>query len=423
MKKRTRPPIVPRPLARVARFEKLGFGLFLHWGPSSLLGRGEWIQDAEKIPRKEYAKLISRFSAEAFDPRAIARLARESGMRYITLITRHHDGFSLYDTRGLSKFDAPHSAAARDLVAEFADACRAEGVIPFFYHTTLDWRFGSKDCSKERFNEYLDYLHASVEILCRHYGKIGGMWFDGNWSREDVDWKEDRLYGMIRKYQPEAIIINNTGLGARGAVGHPELDSVTFEQGLPSAPDRTGWPKYLAAEMCETMNGHWGIGRRDFRFKSPADVIERLCACRKTGANYLLNVGPNADGSIPDYEAAVLRMVGRWIKIHGTALYEARPDPAWCGGRDFILRDKKALYYFAFNLGRLGDSHVVVTRGHNGLRPIEGLSTRIGSAVWMDNNEEAPFIQSKDNRRAAIQCDGYYYGDDLVVRVAKLIPA
>ena len=413
---------IPKPLPRIARFERLGYGLFLHWGLYSHLGQGEWIQFQKKIPVKTYAKLAGKFTAEKFDAPAIARLARESGMRYITLTTRHHEGFSLYDTRGLSTFDAPHSPAKRDLVAEFAEACRAEGIVPFFYHTTLDWRWDSAHCSDAKFDEYLEYLRASVEVLCRHYGKIGGLWFDGNWSRPQADWKETELYATIRKYQPEAMIINNTGLHERGAKGHPEIDSTTFEQGLPAAPDRRGWAKYLTGEMCETMNSHWGTGHRDFNFKSPAEIIQHLCACRKVGANYLLNIGPDPDGSIPAYEAAVIRKVGQWIELHADVIYEGRPVDVKCHGRDFLLKAGSKYYYFAHDLARRGDANVVTSGGGNGPRTIDGKVGKIGSVRWLDDGEKGRFTQSADRSLLALDCSGYDYGNDLVVRVAELIP-
>lgn len=410
----------PKPLPRVARFEKLGYGLFIHWGLYSHLGQGEWIQFQRKIPVKEYARLFDRFDAAEFDAPAIARLARESGMRYAVLTTRHHEGFSLYDTRGLSKFDAVHSPAGRDLVAEFAAACRAEGIVPFFYHTTLDWRRDSARCSARKFDEYLDYLHASVEILCREYGTVGGLWFDGNWSRPEADWKEDRLYATIRAHQPEAIIVNNTGLHAQGALGHPELDSTTFEQGLPAAPDRRGWPKYIAGEMCETMNSHWGIGDKDFNYKSPAEVIRHLCACRKVGANYLLNVGPTPAGAIPAYEAAVLRKVGAWIDQVGGAIYEGRPVGVQCQGHDFVLRVGGKHYYFAHDLSREGDAHVVTGGGGNGPRTVVGLRAAVQNVRWLDNDEPGKFIQSLTPSIFTLDCSGYDYGTDCVVRVAEI---
>jgi alpha-L-fucosidase len=398
----------------------LAYGLFLHWGLYSQLGRGEWIQHAEQIPVEEYAKLKDTFTAADFDARAIARLAKDAGMKYITLTTRHHDGFSLYDTRGLSDFDAPHSPAGRDLVAEFVEACRAEGIVPFFYHTTLDWRFDSWHCSDEEFAAYLEYLHASVEVLCKHYGEIGGLWFDGNWSRRDADWREDRLYGIIRKHQPKAMIINNTGLGARGVLGHPEIDSTTFEQGLPAAPNREGWPKYVAGEMCQTMSAYWGIGFDDFSYMSPREVIENLCACRKVGANYLLNVGPTATGAIPAYEAATLRRVGEWIAQNAVPIYDGKPVAIGCQGRDFVLEADGAWYYFAHGLARGGSAHVVSSDGGAGPRAMTGVKTQIQSAQWLDSGEELAFVQDTDSGIAALNCTVYPYGTNRVVRVARL---
>ncbi len=398
--------------------------MFIHWGLYSQLGKGEWVQFEQKIPVKEYSKLAQNFTAKDFDARAFARLAKEAGMRYLTFITRHHEGFSLYDTRGLDKFDSMHAPSQRDLTAEFVEACRAEDLIPFLYHTTLDWRWDSANCSLKKFNEYLDYLHASVEVLCRHYGKLGGLWFDGNWSLPKADWKEDRLYGMIRKYQPEAMIINNTGIGAEGALGHPEIDSTTFEQGLPSAPDRSGWPKYIAGEMCETINGHWGEGRHDFNFKSPAEIIQHLCACRKVGANYLLNVGPTPQGGIPEYESIALRKVGQWIAMHGDLIYEARPVAGiTCKGRDFVLKKGGNYYYFAHDLNRRGDPHVVRKGTGNGPRAIDGFPAKVKSVRWIFEDRKGQFIQSSDHRILTIDCDGYEYGTDMVVCVAELITA
>ncbi len=413
----------PSALPRVTRFEKLGFGLFLHYGLYSQIGEGEWIQNRRQQSPEEYAKLMDSFTAERFDGRAIARLAREVGMRYACLTTRHHEGFSLYDTRGLNSFDAPNAPAGRDLVLDFAEGCRAEGIVPFFYHTTLDWRWDSQHCDEAKFDTYLDYLHDSVEILCRNYGEIGGLWFDGNWSRPDADWKEDRLYATIRKHQPEAIIVNNTGLQQRGKIGNPELDSTTFEQGLPVAPSREGLPKYLAGEMCETMNAHWGVGLNDLRFKSPATLIEHLCACRKVGANYLLNVGPQHDGSIGDYETAVLRILGRWTAMAGDVLYEGKPVAARCAAPDFLLNTGDRLFYFAHDLTQQGSEHVVVGGSGPSPRSIRGLRTRLGSARWVDDGSEVPILQNGDASLITLDCSGYSYGTDLVVRVAELAPS
>lgn len=408
---------IPTPSARVARFEQLGYGMFIHWGLYSLLGRGEWVRKLGNVDHDEYDTLIGKFTAKDFDGRTLARIAREAGMRYITLTTRHHDGFSLYDTRGLSEHDAPHSPAGRDLVADFVEGCRAEGIIPFFYHTTLDWRWKSDTCDDQKFEEYLQYLVASVEVLCTQYGQIGGLWFDGNWSR-NTDWKEGRLYEMIRRHQPEAMIINNTGLSELGKLGHPEIDSTTFEQGLPKPVDRRGHPKYVAGEMCQTMNQHWGFGAKDFRYLSPGQVIENLCHSRGAGANYLLNVGPTGEGAIPYYETAVLRRVGEWARMHESILYSGKPESLQCQGRDFVLNLEGDLYYFVFDLNISGHADVTAGGGAIGPRAIKGLDRPIRSVRWMDNQEVLKFAQG--GGLATIDFTGYPYGSNLVVRVAHL---
>lgn len=407
----------PTPEPRHERFEKLAYGMFIHWGLYSQLGQGEWIQYLRKIPIEEYAKLKDTFTAEDFDGHRIAALAREAGMRYITLTTRHHDGFSLYDTQGLSDYDALHSPAGRDLVKDFVAGCRAEGVVPVFYHTTLDWFQSSFE---EDFDAYLEYLRKSVEVLCCNYGDIGGFWFDGNWSKPNADWKEDALYATIRKHQPEAMIINNTGLDHLGEVGNPELDSVTFEQGLPSALNREGMSKYYCSEMCQTMNSHWGIGRDDFYYMSPKEVIEHLSACRKVGANYLLNVGPTAQGAIPEYEATTLRRVGQWVELHADAIYNGKPMACIAGkGNDFALRSDEVIYFFVHELAVAGHGSVTAAGGVVGPRVFSGVAHPVQEIAWMDNNESLAYTQKPEAGLFAFDTTGYPYGTNMVVRVAK----
>ena len=204
---------IPVPAPYIAQFEQRGFGMFIHWGLYSQLAQGEWTMNLHHISNEKYTELFKNFTAEDFDARQIAALAKQAGMKYITLTTRHHDGFSLYDTRGLTDYDVMHTPCGRDLVKEFVEACREEDILPMLYHTTLDWVHPDFD---QDFDAYLEYLSKSVEILCTHYGKIGGLWFDGNWSKRDADWKLDEFYGMIRRLQPEAMIINNTGLSQQG---------------------------------------------------------------------------------------------------------------------------------------------------------------------------------------------------------------
>ncbi len=397
-------------------YENLGFGLFVHWGLYSQLGEGEWAYFIHEKDRDEYKKLKDTFTAEDFDAEELAKAAKSAGCRYITLTTRHHEGFSLFDTCGLTDFDSMHSPANRDLVREFTDACRKYDLVPFFYHTTLDWY--NPDFEND-FDSYLEYLRKSVEILCKNYGKIGGLWFDGNWSKPDSDWKEDELYATIRKYQPEAMIINNTGLSARGKVGQCEIDAVTFERGKPEPMNRNGMPKYLAAEMCQTINDHWGIVKNDINYKAPKELIENLCDCRRVGANFLLNIGPTAQGSIDAYQKALLDIIGKWTAVFGEAIYSGRPCEITNTGRHFVLKsaDGKSLYMFCFDLGKNGDENVTIDEGFTGNLRFLNVCDRIKKIYWMDNNKELAFVQDKDS--TTVNFTGYNYGESYCVRVAK----
>ncbi len=412
---------VPSPEPRVAAFESLAFGMFVHWGLYSQIGKGEWAMHLHRIPKDEYMKLMGTFTAKDFDAAKLAKTAKRSGMKYITHTTRHHDGFSLYDTRGLSKLDVTHTPAKRDLILEFVEACRAEGIVPMLYCTTLDW-------SDERFANdwegYHKYLQASVELLCTRYGKIGGFWFDGNWSKKDADWHETELYAVIRKHQPDAIVINNSGIDAMGRGGHPEVDSVTFERGRPTPLDRKGAKKYVAAEMCHTMNFHWGVANQDFNFLSPAHVIEELCFARRAGANLLMNIGPEAQGAIPAYEGAALARVGDWIELHGGpegVMYQGRPAGISAEGDDFALAMGDEVYLFVTNLTATSNTqaHGPKSRGP-GKRVFRGLNREFSEAHWMDNGERLSFESDLSARELRLEATGYPYGTNTVVRVARL---
>lgn len=406
----------PVPAGYVAGFEQLAFGMFVHFGLYSLLGRGEWVREIEKIPADEYEALSGKFKPKNMS--RIVKVAKNAGCRYVTITARHHDGFSLYDTKDLDPndaFDAVHSAAGRDLIAEFVDACRKENIVPFFYHTTLDWH---RPEFSGNFGKYLEYLEKSVEILCKNYGKIGGFWFDGNWSRKDADWHEDRLYKMIRRYQPEAMIINNTGMEARGNLGKSEIDAVTYERGRPEPMDRRGMKKYVAAEMCETICDHWGKARRDLNFKSVARLIEELCECRKVGANFLLNVGPDADGSVDSMQRATMQCIGQWMSVFGEAVYSGRPFLRFEGKREFMLRDVSdpaLAYLFVFVNRRFVE--VELGEGEGNSIELDKIPGKIATVEWMDGGS-VPFVQ--DGGNVIIKPAPYPYGTSYPVRVAKV---
>ena len=405
---------IPVPAPYIAQFEQRGFGMFIHWGLYSQLAQGEWTMNLHHISNEKYTELFKNFTAEDFDARQIAALAKQAGMKYITLTTRHHDGFSLYDTRGLTDYDVMHTPCGRDLVKEFVEACREEDILPMLYHTTLEWVHPDFD---QDFDAYLEDLSKSVEILCTHYGKIGGLWLDGNWSKRDADWKLDEFYGMIRRLQPEAMIINNTGLSQQGKTGHPELDSVTIEQGQASPMNREGMPKYVTAEMCQTMNRHWGIAEHDLDYKSPRQMIERLCHARKVGANYLLNIGLTGQGGVTKMTEALLEVIGQWTAMAKDSLYDG---PIRCSHeKDFVLEKDGCAYVYVHDLPLLGPKDVVAAyESTDEDHALLGLTRKVKAIHWLDNDEELLF--SQNGGQCSYRAVGFPYGTHWIVRVAKV---
>ena len=406
---------IPEAPQYIKDFEQLGFGMIVHYGLYSQIGHGEWVFKYLKKGMSEYAKLAETFDCVGMHE--IVATAKSAGCKYICLTTRHHEGFSLYDPCGLSDFNALNSPAGRDLIAEFVEECRKVDIVPFFYHTTLDWHHPDFE---NDFDAYLDYLYKSVEILCTKYGKIGGLWFDGNWSKPNADWKEDKLYKMIHRLQPEAMVINNSGLHAQGKMGNPEIDSVTFERGMAQPLDRTGQPKYMAGEMCETLCDHWGAAD-DINFKSVKTLIESLCNCRKVGANFLLNIGPNADGTVPTMKKGIMESIGRWMSTYGTAIYNGRPYIAYNDKQEFVLKDindEKTAYIFKFNVQSGGDVNVSLGFKEEGATTLERFDAQVESIKWMDNDEELAFTQKGDTLQ--VNFTNYTYGQSLCVRVAAV---
>ena len=412
---------------RILNFERLGFGMFVHFGLYSLLGKGEWAKECLGIPKDEYEPLAKEFCPAPDWAEQLAETAKNAGCKYITLTARHHDGYSLYDTQGLNDYDGPHSCG-RDLVKEFIDACRARDILPFFYHTLIDWR--EETCpytsqTNPQWNRegnwpvYMEYLQKSVEKLCKNYGPIGGIWFDGMWAYWDKDWQEDKLYGMIRSYQPQALIINNTGLHHMGQLGHIELDSITFERGKPQPLNMEGAPKYIASEMCEVFGSHWGYCAEDLSYKSPAALIETLCDCRRYGSNMLMNVGPLGNGLMHPLDKASLELMGKWVHRHEEAIRQPRPVDISIEGKpnDFLLRNGKTWYLFCKGLPMTADPNVQLGLDGNYDSRFP-FPDKIRSATWLDNGESVPFTQAGGTVTLTTQPFGY--GQNWVVRVAKL---
>lgn len=383
----------------------MGFGMFNHFGLYSILGKGEWVLAQGKIDHAKYNELTRKFKVKKDWAKQLVKTAKAAGCRYITLTTRHHDGFSLYDVKGLNDFDAPHSACGRDLIREFVDECNKEGIVPFFYHTLLDWY---NPDYKNDFPKYIDYLVKSIEILCTQYGKIGGFWFDGMWDKPNDDWQEDRIYGTIRKYQPEAMIINNTGLSAQGKTGHKEIDSVTFERGKPWFVDTTEKP--IAGEMCQVLNDHWGYAKEDCNYKSVKELIENLIDCRACGCNFLLNTGLKGNGEVTGTDQCLLQEIGKWVKVNRGFIYTAKPTKI-SAKNAIVLSDGEKYYAIIKNVGMSADPNVALAGNLTYVK----FTKRIKSAKWLDNGEK--IAVNADNSFAVTP---FEYGRSYSARVAEI---
>lgn len=396
----------------IKRFESLGMGLFVHFGLFSIVGKGEWHFNNDPTCDKEkyINELPKKFLVKKNWAKELVKTAKKAGAKYITLTTRHHDGFSLYDTKGLSDFDAMHSAIKRDLIKEFVDECNKQGIVPFFYHTLLDW---TQKNYNTNFKKYLKYLRDSVELLCTNYGKIGGFWFDGSWSKPNIeDWEFDKLYAVIRKHQPEAMIINNTGLVGEGEISHKEIDSVTFERGKPAPVKTKG--KEIAGEMCDGLTDHWGYTKLDIAFKTVPHLISSLVECRKCNCNYLLNTGLLPNGLINPLEKALLENLGLWIKTNKNFVYEAKNSEI-NAINGIMLEDDKYFYCVINGIPMSSNENVAKKNGEPFNVEIQ-MPSKIKGAKYLDNGDKVEFVKGSKNTFAP---KPFEYGISLYSRVVR----
>jgi alpha-L-fucosidase len=317
-------------------FQDVRFGMFIHWGPSAIPARHDWIMAAEAISVPEYEKIAYSFNPTKFDADEWVSIAADAGQKYLVFTSRHHDGFSMYDT-ALSDYKVTNSPFGRDPARELADAVARRGDIKLgFYNSLLDWHhpaYRFREESGLAWSDYLEFLHGQVRELCTNYGEIACIWFDGEWPRNTFDesmsyfkaggsFEYDRLYGMIHDLQPGAVIVNN-----RHDTPLPGEDVQGFEQDLPGT-NTTGWQfesvTSLPLEVCMTINAHWFYVRGSRDHKSTRALIHYLVRSASAGANYLLNVGPDDEGVINPIHVGRLRGIGAWLRANGSAIYGTR---------------------------------------------------------------------------------------------------
>lgn len=302
------------------------FGMFIHWGIYSLLGRGEQVLFREHLVPSQYRKLANRFTAPKFDAHEWVAMARDAGMRYMVLTSKHHDGFCLFQSK-VSKFTSVEAAAKHDFVAEYAEACRRAGMRVGIYYSLADWSwpvyFSGPQGHEAEFAEFVHYIHTQVKEICSNYGRIDELWFDGDWPYTVAQWKSEEMEQAIRRLQPQVMINDRlTGGGARNlksAHSHSQDrggDFDTAEQKIATNAAGRLW------ESCQvTQHFWWGYVAGERHWKSPIFLIYLLAEAAGWGGNFLLNVGPKGDGSFPVEVKKQLAALGHWTRRHGEALY------------------------------------------------------------------------------------------------------
>ncbi len=323
---------------RAQWFRQDRFGMFIHWGVYSVIGRGEWIQDTGKIPLKEYEQNYPKFNPVQFDADRWVGQAKQAGQRYIVITTKHHDGFCMFDSK-LSDYTIMHTPVKRDVCKELSEACRQQGLKLGFYYSIMDWHHPDytprRPWEKDRttdgadFDRYVEYMRGQIRELMTNYGEIAVLWFDGGWERtapEDLQKFRD-IIAMARQLQPKMLVNNRANIAG---------DFETPEQFIPATGvvDKEGRPALW--EVCLTMTtGHgsfaptawWGYDRHETVFKPADQLIQTLIDVVSKGGNLLLNVGPAPEGVIRPEESERLAAVGRWMERHAEAIYETQASP------------------------------------------------------------------------------------------------
>ncbi len=331
--------------ARMRWWREARFGMFIHWGLYAIpagewngkTNYGEWIRNNAQIPLPVYDRFLARFNPVKFDADAWVGAAKDAGMKYIVITSKHHDGFALFDSK-VSDFDVMATPFRRDILKELAAACRKRGITLCFYHSIMDWHhpdylprrpWEEKDrpAAGADFDRYVRYMKAQLKELVSGYGPLGVLWFDGEWEKT---WTEERgrdLYRYVRSLQPGIIVNNRVGASRSGMAGFSQDkesagDFGTPEQQIPA----TGLPG-VDWETCMTMNDNWGYNSHDRNWKPTKEIVRMLVDIASKGGNYLLNVGPTAEGVFPQPSLDRLREIGAWMKVNGEAVYGTQASP------------------------------------------------------------------------------------------------
>ena len=320
------------------------FGMFIHWGLYALPARHEWVKNGERMTNEQYQRYFELFDPDLYNPKEWARMAKAAGMRYVVLTAKHHEGFCLWDSK-YTDYKATNTPFGKDLIKEYVEAFRAEGLKVGFYYSLIDWHhpdytidrvhpqrqesdadYAKLNAGKDM-NKYREYLKNQVRELLTNYGEISIIWFDfsfpGKNGKGRADWDSENLLKLARSLQPGIIVDDRLDL--EDVAGGWDFTTPEQEK-VAKWPERNG--KRIPWETCQTFSGSWGYYRDEYTWKSPAQLIELLVESVSKGGNLLLNVGPTARGTF-DYRAqASLAAMGEWMKVNGRSVYGCTEAPA-----------------------------------------------------------------------------------------------
>lgn len=321
------------------------FGMFIHWGLYAVpagewegtTNHAEWIRTTAQIPLENYDEFVYQFNPVQFDAEQWVKMAKDAGMKYIVITSKHHDGFCLFDSE-YTDFDVMSTPFKRDILKELSDACARQNIVMCWYHSIMDWHHNdylprrhwetdrpTENADLDRYVE--EYLKKQLAELTVNYGKIGVLWFDGEWEDTWTHEKGVDLYNYVRGLQEDIIINNRVDKGRQGMQGMTKEGEFKGDFGTPEQeiPD-TGLPG-IDWETCMTMNNHWGYNKYDDNWKSSKELVQKLVDIASKGGNFLLNVGPKADGTFPEVSIERLKAIGDWMDIYGESIYGTSASP------------------------------------------------------------------------------------------------
>ena len=379
------------------------FGMFIHWGLYSMPGRHEWIRNYEEIPNEDYEKYFEQFNPDLFNPKEWAKAAREAGMKYFVITTKHHEGFCMWDSK-YTDYKVTNTPCGRDLLREIVDAFRAEGLKVGFYHSLIDWHHPDFTVDnvhplrnrpdRAKLNEgrdmarYREYLHNQVRELLTEFGKIDIIWFDfsypqwGEDGKGHADWDSEGLVRMIRELQPGTMINNRLDLPGGG-------DVITPEQNTPDDPvtDENGNP--VVWEGCQTFSGSWGYHRDELTWKSVKQCIDMLInhVCRN--GNLLMNVGPTSRGYIDHRAMERLKAYAEWMKYHSRSIYG-------CGMAEGLVEPRDCRYTYNRETNRL---YLHIMNWPFKHIHLKGLSGKVKYAQFLHDGSE---VKMRDSANAQV---------------------